>query len=211
MCVCRNVSMSWPWRPEENVVGWRKNTQCIKWLWFQLLIAVLPEPSAGRIFGIVISMAHYRLSLHNWLFFLICPKMNLWDYHVKKQAQLVKVTIALHVKKQPRDGLGVSCCWLAQTVRKSTSHRSARCLRALAALPEDPSSIPRCQLTIIHNSTFREPNTLFWPPWALHVGGAQTIHAVKIPIHIIRWKKFKSLEKEKGSMLWRGRKKRKKL
>lgn len=67
---------------------------------------------------------------------------------VKKQATLVKVTIALHVKKQHRDG-------------------TPQCLRALDALPEDPGSIPRWQLTVIHNSTFKGPNTLFWSPWAL--------------------------------------------
>lgn len=37
-------------------------------------------------------------------------------------------------------------------------------------------SAPICQLTVNLNSSFREPDIVFWPPWALYIHGAHTYH-----------------------------------
>jgi len=54
--------------------------------------------------------------------------------------------------------------------RQRTEEMKAQGLRALAVLPEHPSSVPSIhsgQLTTACNSSSRGSNALFWPPWAL--------------------------------------------
>ena len=60
----------------------------------------------------------------------------------------------------------------------------AQQLKALAALPEDPSSsqAPTGCLTTIYNSSFRGSDALFWPLWV--EGKHVDIHVDKTPIHI---------------------------
>ena len=51
----------------------------------------------------------------------------------------------------------------------------AQWLRALAALPEDPDSIPSMTVRLRSLIPFQEESyALFWPPRALHAHGAQT-------------------------------------
>lgn len=43
------------------------------------------------------------------------------------------------------------------------------------ALPKDPDSVPSTQVVaLIHSSSSRERDTLFWPSWALHALGGHT-------------------------------------
>ena len=52
--------------------------------------------------------------------------------------------------------------------------KRAQPLRALAALEEDPGSVPSTRMVLTTNctSSFRVSDTLFWPPWPLHRHGA---------------------------------------
>lgn len=47
-------------------------------------------------------------------------------------------------------------------------------LKALAPLPEDLSTVPTWQFTIVSNSSSRGSSTLYWLLWALYECGIQT-------------------------------------
>ena len=57
----------------------------------------------------------------------------------------------------------------------------AQWLQALVALAEDLGSIPITH-KMVYNSS-REPNILFWPPWALCTNKVHSIHADKAFTH----------------------------
>ena len=68
----------------------------------------------------------------------------------------------------------------------------AQQLRALAALPEDPGSIPstHTQLSAIYDSSSRRPSALFWYCWVLQAYDTQTYvgqntHAHKVGTNLV--------------------------